>query len=59
MINTLGQSSPYPDLRDETETIYGTWYTYCDHNVLSYSGNSLVPNPDSSDKKLIQKEYCL
>mmetsp|Transcript_32348 Transcript_32348/g.28641 ORF Transcript_32348/g.28641 Transcript_32348/m.28641 type:complete len:88 (+) Transcript_32348:13-276(+) len=36
MLNTLGNSSPYPELRDETETIYGTWYTYCDHNTLSY-----------------------
>ena len=37
ILDQLGQSSPYPDLRDDQETIYGSWYTYCDHNILSYS----------------------
>ena len=33
----IGQMSPYPDLREQNETIFGTWFTYCDHNLLSYS----------------------
>ena len=33
----LQQSSAYPDLREVTESIYGTWFTYCDANLFAYS----------------------
>lgn len=25
-----------------TDSIYGTWYTLCDQNVIAYSGNKLL-----------------
>ena len=25
------------DLRDESETIYGVWYTFCDDNLIAHS----------------------
>ena len=36
-VNKIGAMSPYPDLRETNETIFGTWFTYCDHNLLCYS----------------------
>ena len=36
ILDQIGQQSAYPDLRDDQETIYGAWYSYCDHNCLSY-----------------------
>ena len=33
----LSSSSAYPDLRDVTESMYGTWYTTCDRNLIAYS----------------------
>lgn len=57
LLDALGHSSPYPDLRDDSETIYGMWYTYCDHNLLSYSGtfekiNNLVLTNNSYKKNV-------
>ena len=40
--NNLKDSTAYPDLRDMTESIYGTWYTYCDSNLIAYSGKYLT-----------------
>ena len=36
-IQKIGELGPYPDLREQNESIFGMWYTYCDHNKLSYS----------------------
>ena len=57
LLDALGHSSPYPDLRDDSETIYGSWFTYCDHNILSYSGilksiNNLVLTNNSYKKNV-------
>ena len=37
IINSLKGSQVYPDLRESSETIQGTWYTLIDQNLLSYS----------------------
>lgn len=41
--NNLRESQAYANLRDMTESIYGTWYTTCDSNLISYSGNNFKP----------------
>ena len=34
---TNGVIGAYAELRESTPTIWGTWYSYCDHNLISYS----------------------
>lgn len=34
----LKESTAYPDLREQTDSLYGVWFTYVDKNLVSYSG---------------------
>ena len=37
VIANISRANAYADLRDESETIYGVWYTFCDENLIAYS----------------------
>ena len=43
MAEGLRDSNAYPDLRDQTDSLYGVWFTYVDKNLVAYSGKIYYP----------------
>ena len=37
VLASICRANAEADLRDESETIYGVWYTYCDENLIAHS----------------------
>ncbi len=60
---TNGVIGAYAELRESTPTIWGTWYSYCDHNLLAYSvlADESYPERNAYDflKKLSRECYSV